>query len=497
MNEASDEHARLAHSSKQSSVDFERAEKEFKEAEAAFRQAEGGRKEADQQASVRRADFDYYNNLLHLEQLEERKERIDTARKTAARAEETISNNKTTKRALNGINQAERELLTVKAKLEAGAPSVVLRGLAQCEITIDDDSSLIESGEARTLAVPERLRVSIPERLEIEIVAGSSTETLSRQVADAQAALDAACQAAGVADPESARSAYEAFQQASREIDNKERIEKENLRDLSYDELADKVVRLSETVPAYLASRGDGLAIAPDIEAAKAAWEQAGEEKQAWEAKAEDARSDLESAREVRDRWNTKNSELRIELQSVENQLKQSQAKLARARESMPDESLEQAVTKAAQAVANESEAVETAQAELKARNPEQTKALAETAKSSLDTKQLRRDAAQNELTEVRTRLKFHGEEGLHEQLHAAKTALESATSKPCATNVTKPVRPMSRRSRKRSSGSAAWCSTRRFKSRSATICRSSAARTGESPCRSIPSAAEPENSCR
>jgi hypothetical protein len=50
---------------------------------------------------------------------------------------------------------------------------------------------------------------------------------------------------------------------------------------------------------------------------------------------------------------------------------------------------------------------------------------LAETAKGSLQTTQNRRNAAQTELTEVQTRLKIHGEEGLHEKLHAAQTGLE------------------------------------------------------------------------
>ena len=52
-------------------------------------------------------------------------------------------------------------------------------------------------------------------------------------------------------------------------------------------------------------------------------------------------------------------------------------------------------------------------------------KALAETAKGSLRTTQNRRNAAQTELTEVQTRLKIHGEEGLHEKLHVAQAGLE------------------------------------------------------------------------
>ena len=50
---------------------------------------------------------------------------------------------------------------------------------------------------------------------------------------------------------------------------------------------------------------------------------------------------------------------------------------------------------------------------------------MAETAKGSLQTTQTRRTAAQTELTQVQTRLKIHGEEGLHEKLHAVQIQLE------------------------------------------------------------------------
>jgi len=75
--------------------------------------------------------------------------------------------------------------------------------------------------------------------------------------------------------------------------------------------------------------------------------------------------------------------------------------------------------------VASEEANVVSAEESLKAKNPERVKALAETAKGSLQTTQTRRTAAQTELTEVQTRLKIHGEEGLHEKLHMAQSHLE------------------------------------------------------------------------
>jgi len=75
--------------------------------------------------------------------------------------------------------------------------------------------------------------------------------------------------------------------------------------------------------------------------------------------------------------------------------------------------------------VSVEEASVRAAETSLKGKNPERVKALAETAKGSLQTTQNRRNAAQTEQTEVQTRLKIHGEEGLHEKLHAAQTRFE------------------------------------------------------------------------
>ena len=82
-------------------------------------------------------------------------------------------------------------------------------------------------------------------------------------------------------------------------------------------------------------------------------------------------------------------------------------------------------LAEAVRAVAKEEGDVGSAEASLRAMSPERVKTLAETARGSLQTTQARRSSAQTELTEVQTRLKIHGEEGLHEKLHMAQTHLE------------------------------------------------------------------------
>jgi hypothetical protein len=122
------------HPSKISLYALKPAEEELNKALTAFHEAEGRKREVDELAALRRADFDYYNNKLHLEQLEERKDRMARARQLAVEAEKLLARNKVDALTLKAIHEAERGLLTAEAQRETGAPNVLLRGLAECRL---------------------------------------------------------------------------------------------------------------------------------------------------------------------------------------------------------------------------------------------------------------------------------------------------------------------------------------------------------------------------
>lgn len=401
------------------------AESEQKKAQAALHEADKGRKGADSLAALRREDFDYFNNKLHLEQIKERKERIDQARKNAAQAEDELTRNRVDARALKAIQEAERGLLTANAQLETGAPSVLLRGLAECSLQIGDATSVLHKDEVRTLSVPDGVRLTIPRALHIEITAGSSTEGLSMKVEEARRALETVCGAAGVGTPDEARRAFEERREAMWHVESKGQVEKENLRDLTYEQLERKLIGLERSVPGYLAKRVRDPALCPDLESAKKERANAEEAQKKASDESETARKVLDAARRVRDELSAKHQEARVQLDMLAKAFDHTRENLDRARKTVPDEKLDANLADAARRVSEEQFNVHSAEASLKAKNPERVKALAETARGSLQTMQKRRTDAQTELTEVQTRLKIHGEEGLHEKLHAAQSRFE------------------------------------------------------------------------
>jgi hypothetical protein len=419
------EHKRIEETTVMSLSALKRADEELKKAQDGCNDSDRKRKEADGLATLRRADFDYYNNKLHLDQLRERKKRIDQARKSAEQAEEMLVRNRVDKHALKAIQDAERALLTASAQLETAAPTLLLRGLAECLLSIDGFEIRLSKGEVRSISVADRSRLTLSNTLDVEITAGSSTEGLSRKVEEAREGLDKACAAAGVKNPDEARKAFEDRRDASRHVETKGEVEKDNLRDLTYEQLERKLNGLQKGVPEYLAKRVPEPAICPHLESAKKEWANAEAAQREANREWETAREALDAARTIREGLNTKNREARVQLDILAKDLGHAQENLEKARKTVPDDALDLNLAEAVRAVAREEGDAGSAETSLKAKNPERVKALAEAAKGSLQTTQNRRSSAQTELTQVQTRLKIHGEEGLHEKLHMAQTNLE------------------------------------------------------------------------
>jgi hypothetical protein len=390
-------------------------------AKAAVDEAENRRKEAESLGVLKRADFDYYHDKLDLDQLSERKQRIDQARKNAAQAEIVLAKNKVDARVLKSIKDAELIYKTASAQMEIGSPSVSLRAISKCQLSIDDKDAVLAPEEVQTISVSDKTRVSVPGIIVIEITAGSSIEGLARKLEDSRRALQIACAAALVAEPDEARKAYDERQEAMRGVENKDRVEKENLRDITYESLERRLHNLQQTVPDYLVRRVKDPAICPDFDTAKKERTKAEANLLAVKGELENTRKMLESARTLYDGVNIKHKETGAKLELLAKDLKQIQENLEKAREKESDEELEANLSDAERIVLSENTAYLSAADSLKASNPEQVRALADSTKGSLKTIKSSYDSKVNGLTEVQTRLKIMGEEGLYEKLNAAR----------------------------------------------------------------------------
>ena len=418
-------HRELQESSSMALPALSQAEEARNKAKAAADEAERKRKKTESLAVLKRLDFDYYHDKLDQDQLLERKQRIDRARKDAAKAETVLAKNKVDASALDRIKEAELGYKTACAKMEIGSPSVRLRSISKCRLFIDDTEAVLDSNEVRKISVSDKTKVSIPGTLDIEITAGSSIEGLARKVEDARQALQVACAAATVADPDEARKAYDERQEALRGVENKVRAEKENLRDITYESLEQRLHNLQQSVPNYLVERVKDPAICSDFDMAKKERTKAEANLQAASGELEKTRKILESAGSFYEGVNIKHREAVAKLEQLAKDLKQIQENLDKARKKESDETLEANLTAADRAVLSENTAYRSVADSLKAFNSEQIIALADSTKGSLKTIKISHDSKDRVLLEIQTRLKMKGEEGLHEKLNAAKNQIE------------------------------------------------------------------------
>ena len=400
---------------------WEQAKKGLADAQTVFSKADKDRSAADKEAALRRADFDYYRDKLQLEQLRERKDRVDEARKKAAQADDVLRRNKVTDRALQIIEEAERELLTAQAKLETGAPQLRLESVAECAVMINGKDTVLAKGAVRSLTITSSLHLGIPKKLNIEVVPGASFEKLEKKLADCQTELDRCCENAGVSSLIEARQSHNARNEATRRVAEKAQSEKENLRDLTYEKLAALLLGFEQTVPAYIGDRAKIPMICPDLESAEQEWKNSESDRRQISVTWESFRQALDVAQGVWNNANARYHQLRSKIELAIKTRNHAKAELEQARAQVPDEGLNVTLANTVQQLGAEDATVRTLETSLQAKNPEKVKALVETAKGSLHAAQQRRNSSQTQLTEVQTRLKIHGEEGLQEKLDAAK----------------------------------------------------------------------------
>ena len=429
VSEAGKAHAKLEESSTSSAEPVKNAEENLERVQLKAAGAEAMRKDAEELLNLRREDFDYFNDKLHLEQLKERKDRIDRNREKAVQAGELLSLNRVDKDSLEKILQAERSLIMAQAGLEAGAPNLLLRGLDDFDIRIDEEPVRIAKQEERSLAVSGRVCITIPGSLQVEVTAGSSSSDLSTKVEEAKQKLEAECRNAGVTGADEAKQSHDARRDALQSIARLQELEKEDLRDLAYEELERKVKGLGKRVPAYPEARKTGPVppenvLPENLEDAKKELRRAEESLKTADKVLGKWRTELEAARNARDELKSLHQKFMVEFQLKDQELIRAREELERSRKAVTDDDLESADIESARLVHNREENVMSAESDLSGREPDRVRVLAETAKASLGTVENKYKAAQQEIIEVRTRLRVHGEEGLHEKLDAAQSHL-------------------------------------------------------------------------
>lgn len=378
--------------------------------------------ESELKLTVSRADHQYLIDKLFLEQLSERKKRVDDARNIAASAEILLSDNKVDKKGLDKITIAEKELNDVQARSVVSLPSVLIRGISKTSININDNTFIVEKDKELDYKLDKNLEITLPKKISLTISPGQSSDDILKELEIAKNKLSSICKKYGVNNTEEAYAAFNERNKALNQIDEKKKVEEVNLRDLSYEKLATKISNLNYSVPSYIQNRNSDSIIPNTIGDAKELLEKAEEkhskirtEKGSIEAA---VKTNLERYNEI----NTSARELKIKIELKSNECNAEETKLLNERGSTSDDELEKQISTYTDEVSKFEKEVKEVENSLKLIGADNVRQELDTYTKSKERIEKYIYETDKELTELNTRIQIMGEEGLQEKLDAIKT---------------------------------------------------------------------------
>jgi hypothetical protein len=149
-------------------------------------------------------DSAYARQLIEIEQLTERRDRIVAAHELLATADEALETIVIDTDLLDEIEDAHLDLAAAKSAAQRSQPTVGVKALERVQISIDGTSTTLDAGEVVEAPVSGKSMIKIGEVAEVTIVAGDDDDALAA-AAVAQTTYDDLCRRAGVADFTDAR----------------------------------------------------------------------------------------------------------------------------------------------------------------------------------------------------------------------------------------------------------------------------------------------------
>jgi len=358
-------------------------------------------------------------DAFSLELLEERWARVVEAREQAQAARAVLDATTITEDAVVAIEQAALAAAQAQAGLDQEQPRIKLRSTADTTVEIDGAPVGLTATQALELQVSETTRLTIGE-VEATITPGHGLVAVQEAAAAAQHTLTERCERYGVKDLADARAALRRRDDAARAEEHAERLLRDNVRDLTPDELEHKVLRLREQVSAI----GD---TSVDVDAAKRASDEAERAMQTREEELEEAQAALRGVTDQRNALHQAHTTLKVRAEDAAAEHAQLVDQLSTTRALQADQQLDETVSTATAESLAAHDTLSTAQQQLATTDSASVEAAVENARAKVEkhAKELRE--REDELTNLQGRLSALGEVGLQDRLVAARTRHERA----------------------------------------------------------------------
>ena len=378
---------------------------------------------AEKEEALRRKDRDFRQDELELARMEERLERIKAAETAAAEANEVLASLPITEKLRDKIRSTDIEVKKARAVLEASSAQLHVKALRDVEVILDGAPANLKAGEERSLPVPELVIVRLPDAVEIRVSPGTSDATLREKLEAVENELASACEQAGVATPEKAETAWASRQDGERTLRERDRVVRENLRDLTRDDLEKRIDSTRRRVGSYQASRLAVPPLPPNLDEATRLLAQV--EKDAERSKGERRKTEVtfEAARHAYEQLREEAAADAALLKQARTDRERANARLAEERARSSDVALVERREAADRAEHEAKEALASAERRLADADPKGTAERLETARAARKKADSRLAELERELAQLRGRLETLGEQGLAEAVAEAERA--------------------------------------------------------------------------
>jgi hypothetical protein len=327
--------------------------------------------------------------------------------------------------ALESIRAQHRIVELARARLEVSRPLVSVAAHADLAGVVDGRAVKVSANEKLELRLDQSLTLTLPNVVSISVVVGASGDLTSSELETAERRLGDLLLAAGASDLMDAERLSRSREEAAWTVADQQRVMRDNLGENGLVDLDERIAALrgrmapnnAKSVGKSRDSQDRARRAADEAERALTSTEQAARAaEQEWEA-ARSKTAELELSRSER------KADLRLAAEEVERR----RTSLAEERIEVSDDCLKANLTTAEQAEGSLRTELEVARADLAGEGPTQARERLDNAKRALtrvddDTRQ-----AEDELLQVKTRLRDHGEDGLDEDLQETIIAHDHA----------------------------------------------------------------------
>ena len=386
-------------------------------ADVAVAAARANRETARTHSDGQQARLSRLRDAADLDSLRERGEHVAgaIAALEAAAADAAIPVDATL---LASIRDQHRIVELARARLEASRPLVSVDALRDLAATVDGLELRVLAGTRLERRVDRSLELTIPNVASLSVVVGAAGDLSSTELDAAEDQLGDLLREAGATDLADAERKHMSRESAGRTVIEQRRVLGENLRDLTPDALEERIATLQGRLAEAEAPAVDGGDEVEEVVRRSAAAAQQAlsvtelavrAAEQEWQA-AHTRLAEIEVTRSER------NTELRLATEELERR----EGALGAERAVVSDDSSARALRTAEGAEDALRVALGAARTELAREGPDQAREMLVNATETLARVDVETRQVQDELLEVTTRLRDHGEDGLAEDLQEA-----------------------------------------------------------------------------